>query len=134
METTEPMRLIGWTSDESALILAVSETNSGLPPITSLRRVAFAGGTQSSIADLKNIYFYNIFLSDDRKFIAYAARNDNKDDIWVLPSTGGVARKVTSNNDSSLYYSRLAWLHDGSAIVFGKQTRYSLLSIITGMN
>jgi len=134
METTDPMRLIGSTSDESALIIAVSEINSGLPPVTNLKRVAIAGGVQSSIADLKNIYFYNILLSDDRKFIAYAARNDSKDDIWVLPSTGGVARKVTSNNDSSLYYSRLAWLHDGSAIVFGKQTRYSLLSIITGMN
>jgi Tol biopolymer transport system component len=134
METTEPTRLIGWTADESALIIAASEANSSLPPVTNLRRVALAGGTQSSIADLKNIYFYNIFLSDDRKFIAYAARTDNKDDIWVLPSVGGAARKVTNNNDSGLYYSRLAWLHDGSSIVFGKQTRYSLLSIITGMN
>ena len=134
MESADPMRLIGWTADESALIIAVSEINSGLPPATSLRRVAVAGGSQSLIADLKNIYFYNIFLSDDRKFIAYAARTDDKDDIWVLSSIGGAARKVTNNNDSSLYYSRLAWLHDGSSIVFGKQTRYSLLSIITGMN
>jgi Tol biopolymer transport system component len=112
----------------------VSETVSGLPPATVLKRVAIAGGAQSPIADLKNIYFYNIFLSDDRKLIAYAARTDNKDDIWVIPSAGGAARKVTNNNDSGLYYSRLAWLHDGSSIVFGKQTRYSLLSIITDLN
>jgi hypothetical protein len=83
---------------------------------------------------LKNIYFYNIFLSDDRKLIAYAARTDNKDDIWIVPSAWGAARKVTNNNYSGLYYSRLAWLHDGSSIVFGKQTRYSLLSLITGIS
>jgi len=133
-ESPETIRLIGWTADETGLIAAKPEKVSGLPPATVLKRIAIAGGAETMIADLKNIYFYNIFLSDDRKLIAYAARTDNKDDIWIVPSAGGAARKVTNNNDSGLYYSRLAWLHDGSSIVFGKQTRYSLLSLITGIS
>jgi hypothetical protein len=82
---------------------------------------------------LKNAYFYNIFLADDRRSIAFAARNDNRDDLWVMQLPGGLPRKITNNNDSGLYYSRLAWFHDGSAITFGKQTRFSLLSMITGI-
>jgi eukaryotic-like serine/threonine-protein kinase len=129
-ETSKRTRLIGWAADESGLIFAESENATGLPPETLLKRVATAGGTEGTLATLKNAYFYNIFLSDDRKQIAYAARNDSKDDIWLIASTGGEARKLTGNNDTGLYFSRLAWLHDGSAIVFGKQTRFSLLSLI----
>ena len=134
-ETGNVIRLIGWTADESGLIIAETDKAfSGLQPETVLKRIAIASGTESVINRLKNAYFYNIFLSSDRKNIAYAARNQDKDDIWVVAATGGDARKLTSNNDSGLYYSRLAWLHDGSAIVFGKQTRFSLLSMITNIN
>lgn len=128
------MRLIGWTPDETGLIIAEPDKVGGLPMETLIKKIAVAGGTETVISNLKNVYFYNIFLSDDRKYIAFAARNDDKDDIWVTPSTGGQARKLTANNDSGLYFSRLAWFHDGSAIVFGKQTRFSLLSMIMDIN
>jgi len=128
------MRLIGWTPDENGLIIAEPDKVSGLPLETLIKKIAVASGTETVISSLKNIYFYNIFLSDDRKYIAYAARSDDKDDIWVIPSTGGQARKLTGNNDSGLYFSRLAWFHDGSSIVFGKQTRFSLLSMITDID
>lgn len=133
-ESDKPIRLIGWTPDEAGLVFAESEVSSGLPPATLIKRAAISGGKENLISDLKNVYFYNIFLSDDRKLIGYAARSGNKDDIWVISSGGGQARKLTSNNDFGLYFSRLTWLHDGSSIVFGKQTRYSLLSIITDIN
>ena len=92
-ESTDILRLIGWTADETGLIAAKPDTNSSLPPATVLKRIAVAGGAETVIADLKNIYLYNIFLSDDRKFIAYAARTDGKDDIWVIPSAGGTPEK-----------------------------------------
>ena len=127
-------RLLGWTSDGSGFIIAERAATSGLPPETTLKRVDLASHAETVIATLKNAYFYNIFLSDDRKSIAFAARNDDRDDIWTIPATGGTPRRLTANNDSGLYYSRLAWLHDGSAIVFGKQTRFSLLSMITDID
>ncbi len=130
LEKTSLIRLIGWTADGSGLIFAEADRSGALPSETVLNRVAVAGGAETVIARLKNVYYYNIFLSEDRKNIAYAARNQDKDDIWIIPSTGGEGRKLTGNNDSDVYFSRLAWLPDGSAIVFGKQTRFSLLSII----
>jgi len=126
-----PMRLVGFTPDESGLIVAESSKKfSGLPPETVIKRIAIASGAETIIARLKNAYYYNIFLSNDRKFLAYAARNEEKDDIWVISTIDGEGKRLTNNNDSGLYISRLAWLHDGSAIVYGKQTRFSLLSLI----
>ncbi|MBK9528357.1 MAG: PD40 domain-containing protein [Acidobacteria bacterium] len=133
-ESERIFRLIGWTADESGLIIAESEKASGLPPETILKRVATGNGTETTVARVKNAYYYNIFLSHDRKYVAFAARDQDKDDIWIVPSSGGEPRKLTNNNDSGLYFSRLSWLHDGSAIVFGKQTRFSLLSMINGID
>jgi len=130
-ETNKNFRLIGWTPDENGLIIAESEKQSGLPPETTLQRVATAGGALSPIARLKQAYYYNITLSADRRFIAFAAREQDKDDIWVVTSAGGEPRRLTRNNDSGVNFSRLAWLRDGSSILFGKQTRFSLLSMIS---
>ena len=131
-ETSRVIRLIGWSADGKSLVIAESSKDfSGLPPETNLSRIAIAGGAESPIASLKNVYFYNIFLSEDKKQIAFAARDQNMDNIWVIPSIGGTPRRLTNNNDSGLYYSRLGWLSDGTAIVFGKQTRFSLLSRVT---
>lgn len=133
-ETGLTMRLIGWTVDENGLIIAESEKTSSLPPETVLKKVAAGSGTASAISSLKNAYYYNIFLSGDKKFVGFAARNDERDDIWVIATTGGDAKRLTNNNDSGQYFSRLAWLHDGSTIMFGKQTRFSLLSMLTTSN
>ena len=88
-ETPDLIRLLGWTSDETGLIVAETTTTKSLPAETVLKRVAVTSGKETVIAALKNTYFYNIFLSDDRKSIAYAARNDDNDDIWIIPSMGG---------------------------------------------
>lgn len=132
LETSRVIRMIGWTADETAIVIAeASKDNSGLPPETNLSRVAVASGIETSIVRLKNIYFYNIFLSKDRKQISFAAREQELDNLWLIPSVGGTAKKLTANNDSGLNYSRLAWLPDGGSIIVGKQTRFSLLSIMT---
>jgi serine/threonine protein kinase len=127
------IRFLGWTQDENGLIIAETERSSGLPPETAVKRVAIGSGTETSIVVLKDAYFYNLFLSNDRKNLAFAAREQGKDDIWMVSAGGGAPRKLTDNNDSGLYFSRLAWLHSGSAIVFGKQSRFSLLSMITNI-
>jgi serine/threonine protein kinase/sugar lactone lactonase YvrE len=127
-------RLLGWTPDGQALLVAEPSRQSGLPPNTIIKRVTLADGKETPVADLKNAYYYNMFLSDDRRTIGFAAHNDEKDDLWILPSSGGNPRRITSNSDPALYYSRLAWYHDGSAMVFGKQTRFSLLSTISDID
>ena len=131
-ESTNVVRGMGWASDTNHFVIAEMEKfgNAG-PTNIVFKKCPISGTGEILIADLKNVYFYNTFLSGDKKFIAFAARNDNKDDLWIIPVVGGTARKTTNNNDSGVYYSRLAWFHDGSAITYGKQTRFSLLSMIS---
>ncbi len=134
LQTGKIIRLIGWADDENSLIIAESDNQSSLPPETNIVKVAANDGKESNVVSLKNAYYYNIFLSVDRKQLAYAARDQEKDDIWVVSMRGGEPRRLTNNNDSGVYFSRLAWLHDGSSIVFGKQTRFSMLSMITNID
>ena len=126
------MRFLDWTADGTGLLIAEpSQTLVGLPSETTLSRIAIKDGAKTSIVNLKNVYFYNIFLDATRKQIAFAARNQDLDDIWIVAAMGGPARRISNNHDSGQYFSRLAWLRDGSSIIFGKQTRYSLLSRMT---
>ncbi len=131
-KSVKPVRLINWTADENGLVIAeLDSPGRSIGPETMLRKIDIASGEESDIVGLKNAYFYNIFASADRKQYAFAARNEHLDDIYAVSASGGMPRKLTSNNDSGVNFSRLAWKNDGSAIVFGKQTRFSLLSMIT---
>ncbi len=133
------LRLIGWSQDDKELILATlkGRYSSAKPTEVELVRVSIATGEQRPIAKLQSAYLYNIHLSADRRTIAFTSRQDEKDrkdgkdNIWLTPSGGGEAKKLTANNDAKLYFSSLSWSPDGRAIYFGKQSRHSLLSMIT---
>jgi len=125
--------LIGWSQNGEDLILtSVNSSGSvGLQPEVSLLQVSIKTGEKRQIVTLKDAYLYNIRLSPDKKNIAFAAHREAKDDIWLMPAAGGEAKKLTANNDSRLYFSSLAWSPDNNSIFFGKQSRYSLLSMLT---
>jgi eukaryotic-like serine/threonine-protein kinase len=126
------IRLIGWSQTGNELLLASIKDNIvGLPPEVSLISVEIASGKVREIVKLKDTYLYNIHLSPDKKTIAFAAHREAKDNVWIISANGGEAKKVTNNNDSRLYFSSLAWSPDSNSIFFGKQLRYSLLSMLT---
>jgi tricorn protease len=54
-------------------------------------------------------------FSPDGTQIAFNSRRSGNDDIWVMPSGGGVARQVTTHSGSDVLN---AWVTDGSGIVF----------------
>ncbi|MBS1786666.1 MAG: serine/threonine-protein kinase [Acidobacteria bacterium] len=132
IESESFLRLIGWSQEDKGLILATlkGRYSSTRPTEVELVRVTIATGEQRPIATLQAAYLYNVHLSADRKTIAFTSRQDGKDNIWLIPSSGGGAKKLTANNDARLYFSSLSWSPDGRAIYFGKQSRHSLLSMI----
>lgn len=130
-ETNETVRLIGWSENGDKLIYALTKKNSSMPPEVFLYDISIITGDKTLINTLSNTYYYNIFLSSDRKKIAYVSRPENIDDIWLVSSSGGKPEKLTNNNDPRLYFSSLSWSPDGKKIFFGKQSRFSLLSVIT---
>ena len=127
-------RLISWLPAGNKLVtasIAGYEGSAGAPSEVSLFEVEIESGKTSEIAVLKDAYMANIQMSPDKKAIAFAAHREGKDDLWLIPAAGGAERKLTNNNDSRLYFSSLAWSPDSSSIFFGKQSRYSLLSMLT---
>jgi len=127
------LRLLGWSEDERGLIIATTKTKTVGATLTevALAEVPFASGVQRPITTQPSTYIYNIHLSADRKTIAFVSHQDGKDNIWIIPAGGGTAKTLTANKDTRLYFSSLAWSPDGKAIFFGKQSRYSLLTMIT---
>jgi serine/threonine protein kinase len=124
---------IGWSQNAEDLILASVNTSGavGLQPEVFLLQMSTKTGEKRQIATLKDTYLYNIHLSPDKKNIAFAAHREGKDNLWLMPAAGGEAKKLTANNDSRLYFSSLAWSPASDSIYFGKQSRYSLLSMLT---
>ncbi len=126
------IRLVGWSEDDKGLILASSTKKFRvLPPEVVLSKADIGDGRQKSIATLKDSYYYNIQISPNRRQIAYVSHQDGKDNLLLIDSKGNRVRQLTNNSDPNLYFSSLSWSPDGSAIFFGKQKRYSLLSMIT---
>ena len=107
-----------------------SGTNTLLTEV-SLLNVEIASGKMRQISVLKDTYLYNVHVSPNKKTFAFAAHREGKDNVWLMPAAGGEAKRVTNNNDSRLYFSSLAWSPDSSSIFFGKQLRYSMLSMLT---
>jgi len=60
--------------------------------------------------------------SPDGRQIVFISYRDNKPNLWVIPSGGGVAKKVTlnvPNPDGNSYLTRPSWLPDGKSLAFG---------------
>lgn len=133
LETEEAVRFLGWAENEDELIFAAKKEDKEFtltPPEIPIRTVSLKTGEQRSLTVLKDAYFNNIHLSPDRKSIAFTSRSSGSDDVWTSQLSGSEPRKLTQNNDPRLYFSSLAWSPDGKTIFFGKQTRFTHLSML----
>lgn len=101
------------------------------PESTEIVSVSLQANTAQKVNTLSHAYFHNIHLSPDGTNIAFVSRGDNITALWTVPVSGGTPRKILSENDPKILLSSLAWSPDGSSIVFGKQTRTNLLSMLT---
>ena len=126
------LRLLGWAEDEKGLIIATRKSKA-VQAVTEvgLVEIRLDAGAPRPITVQPSTYLYNIHLSADRRTLAFVSQQDGKDNLWLMPASGGAAKKLTANNDTRLYFSSLAWSPDGKAIFFGKQARYGLLSMFT---
>ncbi|QQS32901.1 MAG: serine/threonine-protein kinase [Acidobacteriota bacterium] len=127
------VRSLGWTADGGGLIIALPEQQETGRTFSDVEigMINVADMKYLKAALLKSAYSGNIFLSKDRTLMVFSARREGTDDIWTLSLGGGTERKLTKNSDPRLFYSSLAVSPNGDSIYFGKQSRYSLLSMVT---
>ena len=131
-ERDSSLRLLGWSGSGKDVIVATVEGKPSSPTTADvdLFQVANAGGSSRPFIRLKSAYLYNIQLSPDGRMVAFASHQDGRDNIWLIPASGGTAKKITANADPQLYFSSLTWSTDGKTIYYGKQSRYSLISAV----
>lgn len=134
IESADPFKLIGIASTGDEVVVAQKADATDVSPIpkrTSLHRVRLRSGDKYEIGNLEDAYFHNIHLSPDGRSVAYVLRNNGVSEIWTIPVSGGSSRKVLVENDPKILISSLTWSPDGRSIVFGRQTRTNLLSMLT---
>jgi serine/threonine protein kinase len=131
-DTDSFLRLIGWRTSTKDVLIASAEPRAAYQATSNVTLSAIppGGGVKKAFALLESAYLFNITSSPDGKLIAFASRTDGKDNVWVIPSTGGTRRKVTANTEPLIYCSSLAWSPDGKAIYYGKQAKQYVIQMI----
>ncbi|MEO7659172.1 MAG: hypothetical protein ABIV48_06115, partial [Pyrinomonadaceae bacterium] len=133
-ESLHLFRFLGFTLDSRELVIAQREDvndRSQTPAITNIHLISLSVSDKvRRVHTLTNAYSYNIHLSSDGQTIAFVSRSKDVNELWTVPSLGGIPKKIVSEKDPKVMFSSLAWSPDGRSIIFGKQTRTNLLSML----
>jgi len=130
-ETT--LGIVGWTANGEELVvkeIATKGTAPNNPADVNLSAISIRDGKRRTIGTLKTTYFQNLKLAPARDQIAFVARQDNTDNLMVMPLTGGAAKNILTSSDSRVYLAAISWSSDGKTIYFGKQASWTLFSMI----
>jgi Tol biopolymer transport system component len=133
VESRAEMRCLGL--DQKGQLLLAQRTDpadvSATPKAINLLAVTVSSGEVRSVGTIENAYLNNIRASRDGSTIAYVTRSKDTTQLYTMNSAGGTARQVFTEDDPKVLVSAIAWAPDGQSIVFGKQTRTNLLSMLT---
>lgn len=121
------IRLLGWRNDSSGVFVA--ESGKGRWDIYFVSAVE--PGKKEKVNTLPDARRNGIRISPDQKWIAYAERKGNIDNIFVVPLRGGASIKVTANDDTTLFFSGLIWTPDSKGLLYSKQTGGIQISLIS---
>jgi Tol biopolymer transport system component len=131
-ESEQEVWPIGWSaSGQEILVVQGKFVFSGRPlREMSLVSVPLNGGQPRVILHRPNDYLHNVSLSHDRRFIALASKREGKDNIEIVPVSGGPVRNLIRNSDPSIFYSGLAWAPDDKTLFYSKQMGWTQVSLI----
>ncbi|MEY2884505.1 MAG: hypothetical protein RL490_2229, partial [Pseudomonadota bacterium] len=109
-----------WTPDGQALVYStrLRPGNERLPVESDLYRIAVSGGTPVRVSSIDGIED-DPQVSPDGRLIAFsggptATKFYNQTDLWVMPATGGSARKLTGALDRPIIAAK--WAKDGKGL------------------
>lgn len=127
------LRLVGWSPSGNEMIFKSVESDTEfqiLPANVNIFQIALDSDVPHLLSTVKDVYFYNIQLSPDRKMLAFAARQNGNSVIQILPLTNETAKTLIGSNDDRVYFSNLSFASDGKTIFYGKQANWQVISMI----
>jgi Tol biopolymer transport system component len=123
--------LVGWSkSGDNLIVKGIPNASFNVPADISLVAVSPHNNNQLPIGILKATYFLNITLSPARNQIAFVTRQDGTDSLRLISTNGSTTKTVITSNDSRVYFSGLSWSPNGNSIFYGKQGRWSTLTML----
>ncbi len=126
--------LLGFSSNGREVIIArrnEASDKSATPHQVEVVGLTLENSQLNSLGSLMFAYYYNIHLSSDGENLAYVTRIGERTALAVKSLRSGAEKELLTFNDPKLLVSSLAFAPDGNSIVFGKQTRTHLLSLLT---
>ncbi len=132
-ESKERFRFLGLSDTGTDAVISMKADPADLtaaPESTYVYVLSIKAGARSRVNTLVNAYSHNIHLSRDGKSIAFVSRGDNMTALWTVPVKGGTPKRLLIEKDPKVLISTLAWSPDGNSIVFGRQTRTNMLSML----
>ncbi len=133
-ESLERVRVLGLSVDGSEIIFIKKTDATSVvpyPPETEVYSLSINDGRARKVQTLGYAHFLNIHLDAKADLIAFVASNASKTSLRLTRIGSDTSRELLSFNDPKIMISSLEISPDGSFIVFGKQTRTSLLSMLT---
>jgi Tol biopolymer transport system component len=132
-ESEKRMWPLGWSASGQE-ILVLQGRFVQFQPVRelSLVSVPLSGAPPRVILHRLNDYLHNVSLSHDRRFIALASKREGRDNIEIIPVSGGPVRNLTRNSDPAIFYSGLVWAPDDQTLFYSKQTGWTQVSLIEG--
>ncbi|HEY3105137.1 MAG TPA: protein kinase [Pyrinomonadaceae bacterium] len=124
--------LVGWLHSGQELLVKSVSGKAGLsvgPVDVSLTAISVRDGKQRPVAQLPAI-FENIKLAPASDQIAYVTHADGADSLQVIAATGGTTKTIVTSGDPRVYFSAIAWSADGKTIYYGKQSSWTVFSMI----
>ncbi len=133
-ETTHPFRMLGLGENGTDIVYiqrADPKDSTATPESTNVYSLSIESGVISQINVLTKAFFNNVHISRDGRSMAYVARDGDTTTIWAVRASGGPSKDILVENDPKNLINSLGWSQDGRQLVFGKQTRTHLISMLS---
>lgn len=126
-QTPSQIRLLGWTSSSAEIFIAMKDKTD----VVLIKLSTSHSEQAKQIARLPDAHLHGIKFSSDGKQVAFSARRNGNDNIYLVSINGGEPYQITANSDAALYYSGITWSPDGKQLFYSKQTGGMQISIIS---
>ena len=109
-QTTDDMRLLGWSPTGDQFFVSTMQPPRRNAPV-EVKVISIWSDRQRAraVARFADTYYPNLVLAPTAKQVAYVARQNETENIWIASFVTGRRRRLTANTDPNLSYGSLTW-------------------------
>jgi Tol biopolymer transport system component/DNA-binding winged helix-turn-helix (wHTH) protein len=128
-KTPETLRLLGWSPDGDRLFFEMDPVGVKASPSNVKILEVLMNGNARIINSFEKISALSMTLSADGKNVAFAARREGSDNIYISPIATGEIKKITANTNHNFCFGSLKWAPDGKTIYYDRQEQIYTISM-----